>query len=86
MRTPEGYIVGRPVQSLMDWTLADVQAIPQETDADLLSDRVAAQGVRDMLDGKLDGPPLPGTLADRVSDAIIKIVSDTLDLALRMRS
>lgn len=34
---------------------------------ELLSDRVAAQGVRDLLDGKLTGPPLPGTLADLVN-------------------
>lgn len=42
------------------------------TDDELLSDRVAAQGVRDLLDGKLTGPLLPGTLAWRVNEALLK--------------
>lgn len=43
---------------------------PAADDHEALSDRVAAQGVRDLLDGKLTGPPLPGTLAERVADAM----------------
>ena len=55
-------------------------------DTEALSDRVAAHGVRDLLDGKLTGPPLPGTLADRVAQAINQTASDAIDLSLRMRS
>jgi hypothetical protein len=55
-------------------------------DHDALSDRFAAQGVRDLLDGKLTGPPLPGTLAERVQQAMNKLACDALDLALRARS
>lgn len=51
---------------------------PVQEDHDALSDRVAAQGVRDLLDGKLTGPPLPGTLADRVHQALDSAEEDAI--------
>ena len=53
---------------------------------DLLSDRVAAQGVRDVLDSRLTGPPLPGTLADEVHKAICQAWRDGYASGVTRRS
>ena len=45
----------------------------KDDDDEGMSARVAADGVKALIDGRLIGPPLPGTLADRVNDWALRM-------------
>lgn len=61
------------------WT--EAQAMPWTTmnddDDEGMSARVAADGVKALIEGRLSGPTLPGTLADRVYQWALRMRADS---------
>ena len=85
------FALGRTLPSV--WTMAFQLGIKKKgdysnvykcsNDDEAMSMRVAVEGVMALIEGRLPGPPLPGTLADRVNDWACRIASENWNAGWR---